>query len=54
MAGLALPPLAFITWPTRKPELRPLCRRGIGDHVRLLGDHLVDGGAERALVGRSA
>ena len=48
--GLALPPLAFITWPTNQPSsvgfgLRLLDLVGIG------GDDLVDGLLDRAGVG---
>ncbi len=48
--GLALPPVAFITWPTNQPASFGLAL-GLFDLVGVGGDDLVDGGLDGAGVG---
>ena len=45
--GLALPPVAFITWPTNQPSACRL-RLRLRDLVGIGGDDLVDGLLDRA------
>jgi hypothetical protein len=49
-AGLALPPLAFMAWPTRRVEALALPARYFLDVLRVLGDDLVEDRVERAGV----
>ncbi len=50
-AGFALPPVAFMTWPTKKPNSLSLPRAVIGELARVLRHHLVDGLLDGAGVG---
>ena len=42
-AGLALPPVAFMTWPTKKPNSLSLPDAVVGELAGILRHHLVDG-----------
>ena len=42
--GLAFPPVAFITWPTRKPSTFVCPARVLRRRFGVRGDHAVDGG----------
>ena len=50
-AGFALPPVAFITWPTKKPNNLSLPDAVVGQLLRIGGDHGVDDALDGARIG---